>query len=102
MDQIINYQWDDENSKGYYNKSGFYKTKTEFQFIKSHISSGQKNVLDMGGGSGMFALPLIRDGYNVTVVDLESAAIELCKKKGVKESYCCDIRKFKPSGFDVI
>jgi 2-polyprenyl-3-methyl-5-hydroxy-6-metoxy-1,4-benzoquinol methylase len=102
MNQIYKYQWDDENSKGYCNRSGFYKTKTEFQFIKSHISSGQKNILDMGGGSGRFALPLIRDGYNVTVVDLESEAIELCKKKGVKESYCCDIINFKPNGFDVI
>jgi 2-polyprenyl-3-methyl-5-hydroxy-6-metoxy-1,4-benzoquinol methylase len=97
-----NYQWDIENPKGYNNRSGFYKTKVEYAFIKSHISNNQKTILDMGGGSGRFALPLIKAGYDVTVVDLDSNAIELCKKRGITKSYCSDIRNFELNGFDIV
>ena len=102
MDQNLNYQWDEKNPKGYYNRSGFYKTKVEYEFIKSHISDNQKTILDMGGGSGRFALPLIKAGYDVTVVDLDSNAIELCKNKGITKSYLSDIRDFEPDGFDMV
>jgi 2-polyprenyl-3-methyl-5-hydroxy-6-metoxy-1,4-benzoquinol methylase len=58
--------------------------------------------LDLGGGSGRFALPLVKEGYDVTVVDLDSNAIELCKKRGVPKSYCIDIRDFKSIDFDIV
>lgn len=96
------YQWDEKNSKGYYNKSGFYKTKVEYNFIRSHIEDNQKTILDMGGGSGRFALPLVKSGYDVTVVDLDSNAIDLCKKRGILKSYCGDIRNFETIGFDIV
>jgi len=96
------YQWDEKNPKGYFNRSGFYKTKVEYEFIKSHISDNQKTILDMGGGSGRFALPLIKAGYDVTVVDLDSNAIDLCKKRGISKSYCVDIRDFESDGFDIV
>src|SRR5450759_2844007 len=102
MDQILNYQWDEKNPKGYYNRSGFYKTKVEYEFIKSHISDYQKTILDMGGGSGRFALPLIKAGYDLTVVDLDLNAIELCKKRGIPKSYCVDIRDFESNVFDIV
>lgn len=96
------YQWDEKNPQGYYNRSGFYKTNVEYEFIKSHISDNHETILDMGGGSGRFALPLIKAGYDVTVVDLDSNAIELCKKKGITKSFCIDLRKFDLNGYDII
>src|ERR1035437_848366 len=97
-----NFQWEIENPKGYNNRSGIYKTRIEFNFIKSHISNLQKSILDLGGGSGRFALPLIKEGYDVTVVDLDSNAIELCKKRGITKSYCNDIRDFESIDFDIV
>jgi 2-polyprenyl-3-methyl-5-hydroxy-6-metoxy-1,4-benzoquinol methylase len=97
-----NFQWDIENPKGYNNRSGIYKTRIEYNFIKSHISNLQESILDLGGGSGRFALPLVMEGYDVTVVDLDSNAIELCKKRGVPKSYCIDIRDFKSINFDIV
>lgn len=96
------YQWDEKNPKGYFNRSGIYKAEIEYNFIKSHIPITQKTILDLGGGSGRFALPLIKAGYDVTVVDLDSNAIELCKKKGIAKSYCSDFRNFELNGYDIV
>jgi len=104
------YLWDEKNPKGYYNRAGIYKTKVEYDFIKSHILNNQKTmvlsrspqILDLGGGSGRFALPLLKSGFDITVVDLDPKAIELCKHKGITKSYCCDIRNTDLTGFDVI
>lgn len=96
------YLWDENNPEGYYNRSGKYKTKVEYDFIKSQISTQQKTILDLGGGSGRFALPLIKSGFDVTVVDLNNHAIELCKQKGITQSYCCDIRNIDMVGFDIV
>jgi 2-polyprenyl-3-methyl-5-hydroxy-6-metoxy-1,4-benzoquinol methylase len=98
----MKYLWDENNPKGYSNRSGFYKTKKEYQFIRSHISNPKNTILDMGGGSGRFALPLIRSGFDVTVVDLNPDAIELCKQKGITKSFCCDIREFQSAGYDIV
>jgi acetyltransferase-like isoleucine patch superfamily enzyme/2-polyprenyl-3-methyl-5-hydroxy-6-metoxy-1,4-benzoquinol methylase len=99
---VNNYQWDIENPNGYNNRSGIYKTKVEYEFIKSHISDKLKTILDMGGGSGRFALPLLNEGFDVTVVDLDSNAVELCRKRGLTKSFCSDIRNFESNEFDVI
>lgn len=101
------YRWDEKNPIGYYNRSGIYKTKVEYDFIESHISNliaigSKKSILDLGGGSGRFALPLLKSGFDVTVVDLDSNAIELCKQKGITKSYCCDIRNLVlPGGYNI-
>ncbi len=39
--------------------------RTTLDFLKS---SGAKTVLDVGGGHGQLARPLVRDGYHVTVI----------------------------------
>lgn len=98
----MKYLWDENNPEGYKNRSGIYKTKVEYDFIKSHISTTKATICDLGGGSGRFALPLIKSGFDVTVVDLNSDAIELCKQKGIIKSYCCDIRFFKEFGFEIV
>lgn len=100
--EVIKYQWDENNPRGYFNRSGFYKTKVEFEFILKHISENHETILDIGGGSGRFALPLRQSGYDVTVIDLDSDAIDLCKKKGIIKSYCQDIRDFERIGFDIV
>ena len=96
------YQWDIKNPNGYNNKSGIYKTKIELDFILKYINKGQKAILDMGGGSGRFALPLLNLGHDVTVVDLNAEAIKICSERGINKAFCRDIRDVLPDKFDVV
>lgn len=55
---------------------GRYKTAKELAFLRRHLSGSQLSVLDIGGGSGRFALPLAGDGHRVTVVDISREALD--------------------------
>ena len=98
----IAYLWDVKNPQGYFNRMGFYKTNKEMSFIKKHLDNTINKILDLGGGSGRFSLPLLEGGFDVTLVDLNSAAIELCKNRGIAHAYCMDIREFKEINFDLV
>jgi ubiquinone/menaquinone biosynthesis C-methylase UbiE len=67
-------------------KMGEYLTQKELQFIDSIIKTPNLNILDIGGGSGRFAIPLSEKGGHVTVLDISGKAIELLNKKssGIK------------------
>jgi cyclopropane fatty-acyl-phospholipid synthase-like methyltransferase len=65
---------------GYNNRMGRYRFIHEFQFIKKYLGKGEK-LLDIGGGSGRFAIPLMELGYQVTVVDKNVEAISLIKQR---------------------
>jgi 2-polyprenyl-3-methyl-5-hydroxy-6-metoxy-1,4-benzoquinol methylase len=97
-----NYLWDINNPEGYNNKSGHYKTRVEYDFIINHLPKDRKRILDLGGGSGRFAVPLMVKGFPVTVVDLNEQAIQLCKERLIEDSYCMDFRLFEGKGFDVV
>ncbi len=96
------YLWDIHNPDGYGNRAGRYKTQIEHNFIARHLMADHKTILDLGGGSGRFALPLMKEGYDVTVVDLSKDAIGLCKERGIANSFCMDIRQFPGREFDVV
>lgn len=74
------YYWDIDNTATYNNKMGRYKTKSESDFI-NHFLNSPKKILDIGGGSGRFAIPLKELGHDVTVIDLNEHAIKLLKSK---------------------
>lgn len=74
------YYWDIQNSATYNNKMGRYKTKCEYDFINQFLQSPKK-ILDIGGGSGRFALPLKEHGHDVTVIDLNENALTLLKMR---------------------
>lgn len=62
---------------------GLYLRQKEHEFIQRSIKSGnsKKHVLDVGGGSGRFAIPLYRQGYELTVVELDKTPLSLLKDK---------------------
>ena len=70
------YQWSLDNPSGYSNSMGRYKTEVEWAFLTKHIPPPPLSILDIGGGSGRFALPLARMGHRVTVVDPARDALQ--------------------------
>lgn len=72
----MTYLWDIENPQGYANRMGRYKTKVEFNFISIYLNRN-KEILDVGGGSGRFAIPLHQAGHKITIVERNSKAIDI-------------------------
>jgi len=75
------YRWDIENPNGYANAMGRYKTEKELEFVLAHIAGQHKDILDLGGGSGRFAIPLADRGHHVTVVDVSAEALRLLHRQ---------------------
>jgi SAM-dependent methyltransferase len=46
-------------------------------FLSAQLTGDKMAVLDMGGGSGRFAIPLADRGHHVTVVDIDRDALRL-------------------------
>lgn len=99
---IRKYLWDIDNPAGYNNRSGHYKTRLEYDFIIKHLSINHKRILDLGGGSGRFAVPLLKKGLSVTILDINEQAIHLCKQRNIKNSFCIDFRDFDENDFDAV
>jgi 2-polyprenyl-3-methyl-5-hydroxy-6-metoxy-1,4-benzoquinol methylase len=70
------YFWDIENKKAYNNKMGRYKTESEYRFIDKYCRPAS-NVLDIGGGSGRFSIPLHDNGHRVIVIDKNIEALDI-------------------------
>ena len=97
----LRYLWDVDNPKGYKNRMGLYKTKRQLEFIKSCLPDHKLEILDIGGGSGRFALPLSKLNHDVTIIDISNDAIELAKRKGLMKSYCINLIDFEGKEYDV-
>ena len=75
------YEWDVENPDGYANTMGRYKTRKELAFLSAHLTGDRLDILDVGGGSGRFAIPLADRGHRVTVVDISRDALRLVQAR---------------------
>jgi 2-polyprenyl-3-methyl-5-hydroxy-6-metoxy-1,4-benzoquinol methylase len=99
------YQWDIENPQGYANAMGRYKTKRELAFLLAHVIGERQRILDVGGGSGRFAMPLAERGHDVTVVDISEDALRLLERRNHSRisTRCADFLAHTfDSQFDVV
>jgi SAM-dependent methyltransferase len=71
--------WDVTDRRGYANAMGRYKTEKEMAFISTQLGGECLHILDVGGGSGRFAVPLADKGHRVTVVDRSPEALEILR-----------------------
>ena len=76
--------------------------------IEKHLK-GVKTILDIGGATGAFSIPLAKRGFKVTYVDfsLEMLKIAKGKAKGVKNldfvrANSTNLSMFKSRGFDLV
>lgn len=75
-----------------------YSQKKAIQFAKGR-------VLDIGAGAGRVALYLQTQGHGVTSIDISPLAIEVCRKRGVKDAKILSIDEvdcFNPHTFDSV
>lgn len=73
--------WDITNPMGYANRMGSYKTRIEYEFIRTHIPPAPARVLDIAGGSGRFATKLLNAGYDVTVNDMDEQSLRTVRER---------------------
>jgi SAM-dependent methyltransferase len=59
-------------------------------------------VLDIGAGSGSHSLELIKNGFDVTSLDISPDFIEIMKLRGLKNVVHSDIFDFKDVKFDTL
>ena len=75
----MTYTWD--INTGYATKGGKYRTEREFSLIKKHLPNKKMKILDIGGGSGRFAVPLSQAGHCVTVIDINAEALSILRNR---------------------
>jgi len=72
---------------------------------KKAIKYARGKILDIGAGAGRVALYLQSKCFDVTAIDNSPLAIQVCKKRGVKNAKVISIdkiEKLKPKKFDTI
>ena len=95
----MNYNWDSLDVKAYNNRSGHYKLKKQFNFIVKHLDGNNISILDVAGGSGRFAIPLLKFTRDITVIDINRSAINILKSRNQQISTICG--DFLLTNFDV-
>ncbi len=99
-----------ERNDGYINFSaGASEYFSEFndwsEIQKQSIIYTHGRVLDVGAGAGRVSLYLQNKNFDVLAIDNSTLAIEVCKKRGVKQAKILPIEhigKFKANSFDTI
>lgn len=100
-------------SKQWWDKTGPLRTLHDInpirlQFIQTHVSLTNKQVLDIGCGGGILSEGLAKASAIVTGLDVEPDSLEVAKKHAIENNLSIDyilspIEKFKPKAlFDVI
>lgn len=82
-----------------------------WRYLDAYLPSTGK-ILDIGAGTGSYAIPLAQKGYSITAVDLSSSLIEACQNKvleaGLEDKITClvadarDLSGVTDSDFDAV
>jgi len=81
----------DESSESYDSSFEIVQLKIEtalaWRFIKKFLPKNlNAQILDAGGGTGRFAIPIAQLGYHVTLLDISQGMLDQAKKKIDKEN----------------
>lgn len=73
------YYWDCANATA----MGQYLTRVEWSFIEQSLREypGIQTILDIGGGSGRFAMPLHEAGYKVVVTEVNPLPLSITRRR---------------------
>lgn len=70
---------------------------TRFEFVTTcdlitNYFPKEGKVCDIGGGPGRYAIELIKQGYDVTLIDLSQELLEIAKARDVSNVICADAK----------
>ena len=77
-----------------------YEKMPEIEKVALDITKGQ--VLDLGCGAGSHSLILQEKDHVVKSIDLSEGAIQICKKRGLKNAVAMNLWDLKSEKFDTI
>ncbi len=99
----MSYLWDVSNTISYNNRMGKYKFNFEYGFINKFLIPNSK-ILDVGGGSGRFAIPIHNLGYEITVLDNNKEALDILSNKNSQiQTVHCNFMEYKSDlKYDII
>lgn len=66
------------------------------------LKMAKGKILDAGAGSGSHSLWLQENDHDVTAIDISEGAVEIMKKRGVKNAFLRDFFDIKDEKFDTI
>jgi SAM-dependent methyltransferase len=72
----------------------------DVEFYLDYFENFKGKILEIGAGTGRITIPLLKQGLNITALDIAPKMLEILKAKADKENLsvktvCADMRKFK-------
>lgn len=81
----------------------FFRTYEQMPFLeKEALAQCKGSVLDVGAGTGLHSIYLQEQGYTVTALDISPLAVDIMKKRGVRDVVCEDFWKFSHAQYDTL
>lgn len=77
----MGYNWDYLNKEGYNNNTGRYRSAIQLDFITKNIQNKKYKILDIAGGSGRIAIPLLNYSNDITVADIDEHALQILDER---------------------
>lgn len=82
--------------------SVFFRSVKDFYTTENAFTYCRGRILVVGAGTGVHALELERQGYEVTAIEVNSQAVQIMKERGVKDIRQCDFFEFSKGLYDTI
>ncbi|WP_320043245.1 methyltransferase domain-containing protein [uncultured Desulfobacter sp.] len=82
--------------------SVFFRSHEEFLTTDKAIEYCRGRILVVGAGTGVHALELEKQGYEVTAIDICPQAVQIMTERGIKDAGQQDFFRFDSERFDTI
>jgi len=81
----------------------FFRPPSEFTPLETAaLDHCRGRILDVGAGTGLHSLVLQEKGFAVTAIDISPLAVDIMKRRGVRDVRCADILHFHEEVFDTL
>jgi SAM-dependent methyltransferase len=81
----------------------FFRGPSDFSALEeAAVDLCRGQVLDAGAGTGCHALVLQELGLSVCAIDIAPEAVEIMRRRGVRDARCADLFRFRGGPFDTI
>jgi SAM-dependent methyltransferase len=81
----------------------FFRGPSDFSALEeAALDLCRGRVLDAGAGTGCHSLVLQEQGLEVCAIDVAPEAVEIMRKRGVRDARCADVFRFQEEPFDTL